>query len=119
MSRTSLPSLKVCSTIARIDVRSWSLIAKPDKSTSSNISGKSMSKSGKSPLCPLEDENDDVDEEEGEVSDVMRLRGRHIGEDDEKQIGDDEKLAPKLLSADECSAGDRIGSWKKNILKSV
>ena len=44
-----------------------------------------------------------MDEEEGDVSDVIRLRG-HIGEE--------EKLAPKLLSADDGSAGDRIGSWK-------
>ena len=47
-----------------------------------------------------------MDEEEGDVSDVIRLRG-HIGED--------EKLAPKLLSADDGSAGDRIGSWKKMV----
>ena len=92
--------------MALIDVKSWSLIAKPDRSTSSNISGKSMSKSGKSPLWPFDDENDDVDEEEGDVSDVIRLRG-HIGED--------EKFAPKLLSADDGSAGDRIGSWKKMV----
>ncbi len=39
-SRTSLPSLKVCSTMARSDVISCSLMA---KSTSSIISGKSMS----------------------------------------------------------------------------
>ena len=45
-----------------------------------------------------------MDEEDGDVSDVIRLRG-HIGEE--------EKLAPKLLSADDGSAGDRIGSWKK------
>ena len=88
-------------------------MAKPEKSTSSSISGKSMSKSGKSPLWiddVIDDgvyDEDDVDEDDGEVrenGDVIKLRGPR---------GEEEKFCPKELSADDGSAGERICSWKR------
>lgn len=103
MSRTSLPSLNVCSTIARSDVISCSLMA---KSTSSIISGRSMSKSDRRLLLLLSD--DDVMDEEEDSGDVMdkgdddiRLRG---------QMGEVAKFCANELSADDGSHGDIIGS---------